>query len=97
MLLNNANERMPIQKNINKFINAQESLANSYDSEQQNYIYKNIYEIQKVATNNKSVLAWETINEITGRKKSNKAKLKANSNNERIKLWYKHFKESKSW
>ena len=75
--------------NINKFINDQESLVNSYDSEQKNYINKKIYEIQKAATNKKS----ETINEISGRKKSNKSKLKDNNDNERIKLWHKHFKD----
>ena len=52
----------PIQMNINKFINAQESLVNSYDLEQQNYINKKIYEIQMAATNKKSALAWQTIN-----------------------------------
>ena len=50
------------QMNINTFINAQESLVKSYDLEQQNYINKNIYEIQNAATNKKSALAWETIN-----------------------------------
>ena len=33
------------------------------------------------------------MNEVSGRKKSNKAKLKANSEKERIKLWNDHFKE----
>ena len=45
------------------------------------------------ATNKKSALAWQKINEISGRKKSNKSKLKANNDNERIKLWHKHFKD----
>ena len=86
-------ESSPTQMNINKFINAQEYLVNSYDLEQQNYINKKIYEIQNAATNKKSALAWETINEISGRKKSNKSKLKANNDNERIQLWHKHFKD----
>ena len=33
------------------------------------------------------------MNEVSGRKTSNKAKLKANSEKERIKLWHDHFKE----
>ena len=45
------------------------------------------------ATNKKYALTWQTINEISGRKKSNKSKLKANNDNERIKLWHKHFKD----
>ena len=79
--------------NINKFINDQESLVNSYDLEQKNYINKKIYEIQMVATNKKSVLTWETINEISEINQSNKSKLKANNDNERIKLWHKYFKD----
>ena len=39
------------------------------------------------------LLAWKTINEVSRRKKSNKAKLKATSDKERIKLWHNHFKE----
>ena len=79
--------------NIIKFINSQESLVNSYDLEQKNYLNKKIYEIQMVATNKKSALSWETINEISGRKKSNIYKLKAYNDNERINLWHKHFKD----
>ena len=33
------------------------------------YINKKIYEIQKAVTNKKYTLSWETINEISGRKK----------------------------
>ena len=35
----------------------------------------------------------ETINEISGRKKSTESKLKANNDNERIILWHKHLKD----
>ena len=55
-------EISPTQMNINKFINAQESLVNSYDSEQKKYIDKKIYEIQKATKNKKSALAWKKIN-----------------------------------
>ena len=41
----------------------------------------------------KSALAWKTINEVCGRNKSNKAKLKETSDKERIKRWHNHFKE----
>ena len=36
--------------------------------------------------------AWQTINEVSGRKSTAKAKLKAASQQERIKLWEQHFK-----
>ena len=81
------------QVNIDNFIKTHKSLENSYDLEQNNYINIKINEIQTAATNKKSALAWKTINEVSGRKKSNKAKLKATSDKERIKLWHTHFKE----
>ena len=41
--------------------------------------------------NKKSSLAWKTVNEISGRKNSDKAKITTESDKERIKLWHKHF------
>ena len=35
----------------------------------------------------------ETINEISGRKSTNKAKIKATDNQDRIQKWQDHFKE----
>ena len=43
--------------------------------------------------NKKSALAWKIENEFSGRNNSNRAKLKANSEKERIQLWNDHFKE----
>ena len=56
--------------------------------------HNKIEEIENAVTNKKSALAWKTINEVSGRKHSNKAKLKATSEKERIQLWHDHFKES---
>ena len=39
-----------------------------------------------------SRIAWQTINEESGRKSTAKAKLKAASQQERVKLWEQHFK-----
>ena len=44
-------------------------------------------------SNKKSALAWKTVNEISGRNNSNKAKLKANRGKERIQLCNDHYKE----
>ena len=42
----------------------------------------------------KSALAWKIVNEVSGRKNSNKAKLKVNiGKKKRIRLWNDHFKE----
>ena len=82
------------QININKLIKDQEFVVNSYYSEQTNYINKNIYVIQKeIYTNKKSALAWEILNEISLRKKSNKAKQKSISDNERIKRCHHYLKK----
>ena len=50
--------------------------------------------LTKVAnyTYRQSRIAWQTINEVSGRKSTAKAKLKAASQQERIKLWEQHFK-----
>ena len=39
-----------------------------------------------------SRIAWQTINEVSRRKSTAKAKLKAESQQERVKLWEQHFK-----
>ena len=39
-----------------------------------------------------SRMAWQTINEVSRRKSTTKAKLKAANQQERIKLWKQHFK-----
>ena len=41
--------------------------------------------------NKKCSLAWKRLNEISRRKNSNRAKLKANSGKELIQLWHDHF------
>ena len=64
-----------------------------YQREQEEYVTRKIEEIEDAISFKKSALAWKTVNEVSGRKKSNKAKLKANSEKERIQLWHIHFKE----
>ena len=38
-----------------------------------------------------SRIAWQTINEVSRRKNTGKAKLKAANQQERLKLWKQHF------
>ena len=47
--------------------------------------------IENASENKQSSLAWQTVNEITGRKKSTKAKIKASNQEERLKKWMNHF------
>ena len=48
-----------------------------YQREQEEYVTRNIEEIEYAISFKKSALAWKTVSEVSGRKKSNKAKLKA--------------------
>ena len=59
------------------------------------YIYIYIYQIDKMrhlVKDRQSRIAWQTINEVSKRKSTAKAKLKAASQQERVKLWEQHFK-----
>ena len=63
-----------------------------YENEQRNYIQDKIDKVAETATNQKSSQAWKIVNEISARKTTNKAKLKATSEEERLKHWKDHFK-----
>ena len=54
-------------------------MKRSYEKEQEVYVTRNIEEIQNAISLKKAALAQKTVNEVSGRKKSNKAKLKATS------------------
>ena len=69
------------------------TLNSAYDGEQSKYVNKKIKDIEIAAANKQSSIAWKIVNEISGRKNSNSAKLKASSNGERIKLLHNHFQE----
>ena len=47
--------------------------------------------IRNSVEDRQSRIAWQTINEVSGRKSTAKAKLKAANQQERIKLWKQHF------
>ena len=63
----------------------------SYEQEQAAYVQSKIDEIKSAADNKQSALAWKTVNEISGRKKTTKAKIKANDQAERVSKWKDHF------
>ena len=44
-------------------------------------------------SNKKLAMAWKTVNDVSGRKTSNKAKIKAISGEESIIVWHNHFKD----
>ena len=86
-------DTMHTQENICNFNKAKNSLIKAYEKEQNEYIQLNIDEIENAVTNKKSAIAWKAINEISGHKKSNRARMKAKNDKERIMLWHNHYKE----
>ena len=75
-----------------KLKTAQYQLAGIYIKEQTEYIQNQIDKIRDSVEDRQSRIAWQTINEVSRRKSTAKAKLKAANQQERIKLWKQHFK-----
>ena len=74
-----------------KLKKAQYHLAGIYKKEQTEYIQNQIDKIRDSVEDRQSRIAWQTINEVSRRKSTTKAKLKAANQQERIKLWKQHF------
>ena len=81
----------PNVNNLKKVKQAKKDLRLSYEQEQAAYVQSKIDEIKSAADNKQSALAWKTVNEISGRKKTTKAKIKANDQAERVSKWKDHF------
>lgn len=70
---------------------AKEDLDTAYEEELNSYVNGKINIITNAAENQLSRLAWETVNEITGRKNTPTGKIKADNPEERLKKWKVHF------
>ena len=81
----------PTNTNAIKLKKAQYQVTGIYLKEQTEYIQNQIDKIRVSVEDRQSRIAWQTINEVSRRKSTNKAKLKAANQQERIKLWKKHF------
>ena len=66
-------------------------LASIYLKEQTEYIQNQINKIRDSVEDRQSRIIWQTINKVSRRKSTTKAKLKATNQQERIKLWKQHF------
>ena len=77
--------------NALKLKTAQYQLAGIYIKEQTEYIQNQIDKIRDSVEDGQSRIAWQTINKVSRRKNTAKAKLKAANQQERIKLWKQHF------
>ena len=78
-------------KNARKLKKAQYQFAGIYLKEQIEYIQNQIDKIRDTVEDRQSRIIWQTINEVSRRKSTAKAKLKAANQQERIKLWNQHF------
>ena len=79
----------PTAQNINTTIMLQRQQV--YTAEKAKYIQEKIDMISEAAESQKSSLAWQTVNKITGRKYSSTAKLKGDSQQQRLHKWRDHF------
>ena len=73
---------IPNAANLSLVKEAKKELRKTYEKEQSAYLQTKIDEIKSAADNKQSALAWNTVNEISGRKRSYKAKLKASDQEE---------------
>ena len=81
----------PTNTNARKLKTAQYQLSGIYIKEQTEYIKNQIDKIRDSVEDRQSRIAWQTINEVSRRKSTTKAKLKAANQQERIKRWKQHF------
>ena len=66
-------------------------MENIYLKEQTEYIQNQMDKIGDSVEDRQSRIAWQMINEVSRRKSTAKAKVKATNQQERIKLWKQHF------
>ena len=85
------NSLQKLSKKPLKLKTAQYQLAGVYIKELTEYIQNQIDKIRDSVEDRQSRIAWQTINEVSRRKNTAKAKLKAANQQERIKLWKQHF------
>ena len=81
----------PTNTNARKLKTTQYHLAGIYIKEQTEYIQNQIDKIRNSVEDRQSRIAEQTINEVSRRKSTAKAKLKAANQQERIKVWKQHF------
>ena len=77
----------PTNTNAIKLKKAQYQLTGIYLKEQTEYIQNQINKTRDSVEDRQSRIAWQTINEVSRRKSTTKAKLKATNQQERIKLY----------
>ena len=77
--------------NTTKLNSARRKLQETYIAEQSKYLQKQIEDITMAADNKNSALAWQIVNRISGRRSTNRSKIKAIDQTERLQKWKNHF------
>ena len=85
------NRKNPANTNALILKKTQNELASTYLKEQTEYIRNQIDKIRDSVEDKQSRIAWQTINEVSRKKITVKAKLKATIQQKRIKLCKQHF------
>ena len=83
--------RRKTRSSMAKLAEAKIEFQNAYDTEQERYVLEKVNTITNSIEHCKSGLAWKTVNELTGRKGSNKGRIKAKHPAERLQKWQDHF------
>ena len=81
----------PTNINAIKLKKVQDQLTGIYLKEQTEYVQNQIDKIRDSVWYRQSRIAWQTINEVSRRKSTTKAKLKAANQQERIRQWKQYF------
>ena len=84
------NRKNPTNTNALK-LKAQNELAKIYLKEQTEYIQNQIDKIRDLVEDRQSRITWQTINKVSRKKSTIKAKLQATRQQEQIYQWKQHF------
>ncbi|XP_035664112.1 uncharacterized protein LOC118407702 [Branchiostoma floridae] len=74
-----------------KYKEKKQELYGTYAVIDEEELTSKIEEVEKAHKNSQHGAAWKLINDISGRNSAQSSKLKANSPEERVSLWYTHF------
>ena len=85
------NRKNPPNTKALKLKKSQNELANIYLKEQTEYILNQTSKIGDLVEDRQSRIAWQTINKVSRRKSTAKAKLKATSQQNWMHLWKQYF------
>ena len=85
------NRKNTTNTNALKLKKTQNGLASIYLKEQTEYIQNNLDQIRDSVEDRQSRIAWQMINQVSRRKSTTKAKLKATNQQEKKELWKQHF------